>query len=105
MGLRECTHICVLPRNFRNSSCRQRLRFHDSSREVLDTNNGVGASEVYEWEPVELITSGTLLQAACLPFGWRTRCGVETKIVFGGQTMVHAKVRFNEPRCLLKWTT
>jgi uncharacterized protein (TIGR03067 family) len=49
-----------------------------------------------EWEPLELVTSGTPLQASYLPFGSRNHTGVETKVVFGGQTMVHAKVRFNE---------
>jgi uncharacterized protein (TIGR03067 family) len=48
------------------------------------------------WEPLELITSGTPLQASYLPFGSRTNSGVETKVVFGGQTMVHAKMRFDE---------
>jgi uncharacterized protein (TIGR03067 family) len=48
------------------------------------------------WEPLELITSGTPLAASYLPFGSRTNSGVETKVVFGGQTMVHAKVRFDE---------
>ncbi len=48
------------------------------------------------WEPLELITSGTPLQGSYLPFGSRTNSGVETKVVFGGQTMVHAKMRFNE---------
>jgi uncharacterized protein (TIGR03067 family) len=49
-----------------------------------------------EWEPLELVTSGTPLQASYLPFGLRHHSGVETKVVFGGQTMVHAKMRFNE---------
>jgi uncharacterized protein (TIGR03067 family) len=49
-----------------------------------------------EWEPLELITSGTPLQANYLAYGSRTHTGVETKVVFGGQTMLHAKVRFNE---------
>ncbi|HEY1757034.1 MAG TPA: TIGR03067 domain-containing protein [Bryobacteraceae bacterium] len=49
-----------------------------------------------EWAPVELITSGTPMEKIYLPFGSRTQSGVETKVVFGGQTMVHAKVRFNE---------
>jgi uncharacterized protein (TIGR03067 family) len=48
------------------------------------------------WEPLELVTSGTPLQASYLPFGSRTHEGVETKVVFGGQTMLHAKMRFNE---------
>lgn len=49
-----------------------------------------------EWLPVELINSGAPLQASYLPFGSRTQSGVESKVVFGGQTMLHAKVRFNE---------
>ena len=49
-----------------------------------------------EWLPLELITSGKALEESYLPFGSRTHSGVETKVVFGGQTMVHAKVRFNE---------
>jgi uncharacterized protein (TIGR03067 family) len=49
-----------------------------------------------EWVPLELVTSGTPLQASYLPFGSRTHTGVETKVVFGGQTMLHAKFRFNE---------
>jgi uncharacterized protein (TIGR03067 family) len=43
-----------------------------------------------------MITSGAPLQTSYLPFGSRIHSGVETKVVFGGQTMVHAKVRFNE---------
>ena len=49
-----------------------------------------------EWVPLELITSGTPMQASYFPFGSRIHSGVEIKIVFGGQTMVHAKVRFHE---------
>jgi uncharacterized protein (TIGR03067 family) len=49
-----------------------------------------------EWLPIELVTSGTPMQAAWLPFGSRTHTGIETKVVFGGQTQVHAKIRFNE---------
>lgn len=48
------------------------------------------------WEPLELITSGKPLQASYLPFGSRTNSGVETKVIFGGQTMLHAKMRFHE---------
>jgi uncharacterized protein (TIGR03067 family) len=50
-----------------------------------------------QWEPLEVVTSGTPMQAAWLPFGQRTHTGVETKVVFGGQTQVHARVRFSEP--------
>lgn len=49
-----------------------------------------------EWSALELITSGKPLEQAWLPFGRRSHAGVETKVVFGGQTMVHAKVRLNE---------
>lgn len=49
-----------------------------------------------EWTPIELINSGNPLQESFLGFGSRTQTGVETKVVFGGQTMVHAKVRINE---------
>ena len=49
-----------------------------------------------DWLPLELITSGKPLETAHLPYGSRNNAGLETKVVFGGQTMVHAKVRFNE---------
>jgi hypothetical protein len=49
-----------------------------------------------EWLPLELIPSGAPVQASHLPFGSRIHSGVETKVVSGGQTMVHAKIRFNE---------
>ncbi len=49
-----------------------------------------------EWVPLELVTSGAPLQASYLTFGSRTQTGLETKVVFGGQIMLHAKVRFNE---------
>lgn len=49
-----------------------------------------------EWAALELVTSGKPLEAMYLPFGFRSNSGVETKVVFGGQTMLHAKVRFNE---------
>lgn len=49
-----------------------------------------------EWSPLELITSGKPLETAYLPYGSRSHSGFETKVVFGGQTMMHAKVRFNE---------
>lgn len=49
-----------------------------------------------EWVPLELVNSGAPLQASFLPYGSRTQTGVETKVVFGGQVMVHAQVRFAE---------
>lgn len=49
-----------------------------------------------EWTPLELITSGAPLQTSYLPYGIRTHTGNETKVIFGGQTMLHAKVRVQE---------
>ena len=49
-----------------------------------------------EWVPLELIASGKALEQSYLSFGLRIQTGVETKVVFGGQTMVHAKVCCNE---------
>jgi hypothetical protein len=45
---------------------------------------------------VELITSGAPLEKSYLPYGFRTHSGNETKVVFGGQIMLHAKMRFHE---------
>jgi len=49
-----------------------------------------------EWRPTELVSSGSPLAHDMLAWGVRSMNGVETKVVFGGQTMVHAKVRVNE---------
>jgi uncharacterized protein (TIGR03067 family) len=49
-----------------------------------------------EWLPVKLITNGEEMRADWLAFGSRTMRGNEMKVVFGGQTMVHAKVRIDE---------
>jgi uncharacterized protein (TIGR03067 family) len=49
-----------------------------------------------DWLPVSLVTNGTPLQPAYLPYGSRTQAGNETKVVFGGQTMVHALMRLDE---------
>ena len=46
-----------------------------------------------EWAAVELDRDG---QPAWLAFGSRTTIGNETKVVFGGQVMVHAKMRIDE---------
>ena len=48
-----------------------------------------------EWLPVSLVTSGKPLARAMLGYGGRTQVGNETKVVFGGQTMVHALMRLN----------
>jgi uncharacterized protein (TIGR03067 family) len=49
-----------------------------------------------EWAPVTVITNGQPLPQAMLSFGSRTMTGNETKVTFGGQVMVHAKVRIDE---------
>jgi uncharacterized protein (TIGR03067 family) len=49
-----------------------------------------------DWLPVSLITSGTPLQSTFLAYGSRHQTGNETKVVFGGQTMVHALMRLDE---------
>lgn len=49
-----------------------------------------------EWLPTELVTEGQPLAANMLAYGSRTFTGTETKVVFGGQTMLHAKMRINE---------
>jgi len=49
-----------------------------------------------EWSAVELVRDGKPMPADWLAFGSRTMNGNEVKVVFGGQTMVHAKVRIDE---------
>ena len=49
-----------------------------------------------EWLPTQLVSSGQPLAPSMLGYGSRTMTGAETKVVFGGQTMVHAKVRVHE---------
>jgi uncharacterized protein (TIGR03067 family) len=49
-----------------------------------------------EWRPVALVTNGQPLQEAFLAYGRRTQTGNETKVVFGGQTMVHALMRLDQ---------
>jgi uncharacterized protein (TIGR03067 family) len=48
------------------------------------------------WAPLELVTNGTPMDRNWLAFGSRTQSGNETKVVFGGQTMVHALMRIDE---------
>ncbi len=49
-----------------------------------------------EWSAVELVSDGKPLPAEWLAYGSRTMKGNELKVVFGGQTMVHALVRIDE---------
>jgi len=49
-----------------------------------------------QWSAVELAMDGQPMPAEWLSYGSRTATGNEMKVVFGGQTMVHAKVRVDE---------
>jgi uncharacterized protein (TIGR03067 family) len=49
-----------------------------------------------EWAALAVVTNGQPLPAAMLGFGARSMTGNEMKVVFGGQVMVHAKVRLDE---------
>jgi len=49
-----------------------------------------------EWLPTELIQNGQKLAESMLPWGVRTTTGNEVKVIFGGQTMVHARMRIDE---------
>jgi len=49
-----------------------------------------------EWAAVELNRDGQVMPSDWLSFGSRTTTGNETKVVFGGQVMVHAKMRIDE---------
>jgi uncharacterized protein (TIGR03067 family) len=49
-----------------------------------------------EWRAVELCSDGKPMPAQWLSHGKRTMKGNEIKVVFGGQTMIHAKVRIDE---------
>jgi len=61
----------------------------------------VALTPIYErlqgaWSAVELVTEGKVAPEQWLTFGSRTMTGNELKVVFGGQTMVHARVRIDE---------
>jgi uncharacterized protein (TIGR03067 family) len=49
-----------------------------------------------EWIPTELVQNGQPMEKAWLSFGLRTFAGNETKVVFGGQVQLHAKMRIDE---------
>jgi len=49
-----------------------------------------------EWLASELIQDGQSMPAEWLLFGVRSMAGNEVKVVFGGQTMVHARVKIDE---------
>jgi uncharacterized protein (TIGR03067 family) len=49
-----------------------------------------------EWAPTALVRDGEPMNDQWLAFGSRMGTGNEVKVVFGGQTMVHARVRVDE---------
>lgn len=49
-----------------------------------------------EWKPTALVRDGEAMNEPWLAFGSRIGSGSEVKVVFGGQTMVHAKVKVDE---------
>jgi uncharacterized protein (TIGR03067 family) len=49
-----------------------------------------------EWIPTQLVQNGQPLQDSFLPFGSRSFADNETKVVFGGQIMLHAKMRIDD---------
>jgi uncharacterized protein (TIGR03067 family) len=49
-----------------------------------------------EWIPMQLVQNGQQMEDTFLPFGLRSFVGNETKVIFGGQTMLHAKMRIDE---------
>jgi uncharacterized protein (TIGR03067 family) len=49
-----------------------------------------------EWIPTQLVQNGQAMQDGFLAFGSRSFTGNETKVVFGGQVMLHAKLRIDE---------
>ena len=51
-----------------------------------------------EWSAVSVVTDGKALPAAVLALGSRTMKGNEMMVVFGGQVMVHTRVRLNPSR-------
>lgn len=49
-----------------------------------------------EWTPLELVRDGKALPAGWLAGGRRVASGDEVQVIFGGQTMVHARVRYDD---------
>jgi uncharacterized protein (TIGR03067 family) len=49
-----------------------------------------------DWTALELVRDGAKMQDDWLAYGSRKTDDNETKVVFGGQTMLHAKMRIDE---------
>jgi uncharacterized protein (TIGR03067 family) len=49
-----------------------------------------------EWSAVSLIRDGEETKKEWLPYGSRVTAGNEMKVIFGGQVMAHARIRFDE---------
>jgi len=48
------------------------------------------------WSPVRLVMNEEEMRADWLPFGSRTGSGNESKVIFGGQVMLHVKMRIDD---------
>jgi uncharacterized protein (TIGR03067 family) len=48
------------------------------------------------WAPVRLVTNGEEMRADWLPFGTRIGSGDEATVVFGGQVMLHVRMRLDD---------
>ena len=55
-----------------------------------------GGERLVRIRPAAAPEAGAPLQPALLAFGSRTFAGNDTRVVFGGRVMVHAKVRIDE---------
>lgn len=76
-------------------------RAHAPAAEVDPSDFEVTTSPILtrlegEWAAVRLVARGEEMRKDWLAFGTRTARGNEVKVVFGGQVMVHAKVRIDE---------
>ena len=49
-----------------------------------------------EWRALELVRDGEPMKDDWLAYGLRTTVGNEVKVAFGGQTMLHARMRIDE---------
>jgi len=49
-----------------------------------------------DWKAAEFVRDGQKMQDDWVAYGTRTNTANETKVVFGGQTMLHAKMRIDE---------
>lgn len=71
-------------------------RLTESEERFADVESPLMSKMEGEWVPTALVRDGDAMNDQWLSFGSRVGVGSEVKVVFGGQTMVHAKVRVDE---------